>query len=196
MNEPLGRTVGNALEVAESVACLKGSGPRDVMEVTYALGELMLVLAGTAKDAADARVQLERSVSSGAALAKFRRLVAAQGGDGRFIDEPATLPQAALRQPVPAARAGFVVDVDACGVALAALRLGAGRAKAEDQIDPAVGIAGLVKSGERIEAGAPLCVVHASGARPLAEALEILGSAIVIGDAAPPAVPLIGEVVG
>jgi len=79
MDEPLGLTVGNALEVAESVDCLKGSGPADVMDVTYALGEQMLVLAGTAKDAADARSQLERSISSGAALAKFREVVAAQG---------------------------------------------------------------------------------------------------------------------
>jgi pyrimidine-nucleoside phosphorylase len=196
MNEPLGRTVGNALEVAESVECLKGAGPRDVMEVSYALGEQMLVLAGTAKDAADARTQLERSLSSGAALAKFRRLVASQGGDGRFIDEPARLPQARLIQPVPSAREGFVVDVDACGVALAALRLGAGRLKAEDRIDPAVGIAGLLKSGERVEAGAPLCFIHASAERDASEALDILGKAIVVGDAPSPAQALVGEVVG
>jgi pyrimidine-nucleoside phosphorylase len=196
MNEPLGRTVGNALEVAESVGCLRGSGPRDVMEVTYALGEQMLVLAGTARDAADARIQLERSLSSGAALARFRRLVAAQGGDGGFVDDLSRLPQAGLRKPVTSERGGFIVDVDASGVALAALRLGAGRAKAEDRIDPSVGIAGLVKSGEPIKPGDPLCVVHASGARALDEAVEILRKAIVVGDEPPPAAPLVGEVIG
>ncbi|MBL9199513.1 MAG: thymidine phosphorylase [Opitutaceae bacterium] len=194
MDQPLGRAVGNALEVAESIACLRGAGPADLMEVTYALGAHMLMLGGVAKTEAEARAKLERVVRDGTALAKFREIVAAQGGDARTIDDPARLPQAKFKVPLPAPRAGVVADVDAMGVALAALRLGAGRAKASDRIDPAVGVDGLVKVGERVAAGAPLCVIHASDDAALAEAQRMLAAAIAIGDSAPPASPLIAEV--
>ncbi len=196
MDEPLGLAVGNALEVAESVECLRGSGPGDLMDVTYALGEQMLVLAGTAKDAADARAQLERSVSSGAALAKFRDVVAAQGGDPRVVDDPSIMPASLIKAPVACPSDGWVVSVDALGVALAALRLGAGRAKAEDSIDPAVGVAGLAKVGQRVARGQPLCVVHANDRGRVADAHAILASAIVVGAA--PAAPAarIGEIIG
>jgi len=196
MDEPLGHAVGNALEVAESIGCLKGTGACDLMEVTYALGEQMLVLAGVARDAAGARASLEKSVSSGAALGKFREMVAAQGGDARVAEEPDRLPQARLRHPLSAARAGFVTDVDAMGVALAALRLGAGRAKAEDPIDHAVGVDALVKVGDRVKAGGALCVIHAGGEGPAKEAAAILEKAITVGDAARPPASLIGEIIG
>jgi pyrimidine-nucleoside phosphorylase len=196
MEEPLGRSVGNALEVAESIACLRGAGPADTMAVTYALGEQMLVLTKVAKSAAEARAQLEAVIEDGGALKKFREMVAAQGGDARVADEPGRLPQARLKVPLAAARAGYIADVDARGVALAALRLGAGRARAEDRIDHAVGVSDLVKIGERVAAGAPLCVVHANDEPALAEAQAMLAHAIVIGDK--PVVPpqLIGEIVG
>lgn len=196
MDEPLGRSVGNALEVAESIGCLRGSGARDLMEVTFALGEQMLVLAGAAKDPGEARARLERSLSSGAALEKFREMVAAQGGDVRVVDEPARLPQARLRRTLASPRRGFVTDVDALGVALAALQLGAGRAKAEDAIDPAVGVDALVKVGDRVEAGEALCQVHANGERAAAEACEILGRAIAVGDSPRPPARLIDEIIG
>jgi pyrimidine-nucleoside phosphorylase len=196
MDEPLGLTVGNALEVAESVDCLKGSGPADVMDVTYALGEQMLVLAGTAKDAADARSQLERSISSGAALAKFREVVAAQGGDPRVADDPAVLPAALIKVPVPSPSDGWVRTVDALGVALAALRLGAGRAKAGDSIDPAVGVAGLAKAGQRVHKGQPLCILHANDKGRLAEAHAILAQSILVGAGAVAQPPRVGEVIG
>jgi pyrimidine-nucleoside phosphorylase len=194
MDQPLGRAVGNALEVAESVACLRGAGPADLMEVTHALGAHMLILGGVAQDEAEARAKLDRVVRDGSALAKFREIVAAQGGDVRAIDDPARLPQARLKVPLPAPRAGVVADVDAMGVALAALSLGAGRAKASDRIDPAVGVDALVKIGERVAAGAPLCVIHANDEAALAEAQRQLAAAIAIGDRAPPALPLLGAV--
>jgi pyrimidine-nucleoside phosphorylase len=194
MDQPLGRTVGNALEVAESVACLRGEGPADVMEITYALGSHMLILGGVARDETEARRQLERVVANGAALAKLREIVAAQGGDGRVIDDPARLPRAQFQVPLPASRSGFVGDVDAMGVALAALRLGAGRAKAADRIDPAVGVSHLVKSGERVAAGQALAVMHANDEAALAEARTILGKAMVVGDEAPAAKPLVADV--
>jgi pyrimidine-nucleoside phosphorylase len=196
MDEPLGRTVGNALEVAESIGCLRGSGPADVMEVTYAIGEQMLILGRVAGDAAAARALLARSLSSGSALAKFREMVAAQGGDPRVVDEPGRLPASGLRRPLASPRAGFVGGVDALGVALAALRLGAGRAKAEDRINPAVGIGGLVKVRDPVGAGDPLCVIHADSEATLREAAEILGRAIVVVDEAPAAARLVGETIG
>jgi pyrimidine-nucleoside phosphorylase len=196
MEEPLGRTVGNALEVIESIECLRGQGPADTMEVTYALGEQMLLLAKVAATKVEARAQLERSISSGAALQKFRELITAQGGDARVVDDVGRLPQARLKVPLTATRAGFVSDIDAMTVALAALRLGAGRAKAEDKVDHAVGFSALVKVGERVEAGAPLCVMHANDERALADAKAMLEKAIVIGDTPGPAVPLIDELIG
>lgn len=182
MHEPLGRTVGNALEVVESIACLRGEGPEDLMAVTNELGGHMLILGGVASDMASARQKLQESIFSGAAWRKFREIVVAQGGDGRVIDQPARLPHARLQVALPAPRAGFVTDVDAMGVALAALRLGAGRAKAEDRIDPAVGVSALVKIGEPVSAGAPLAVIHANDEAALAEARAMLGNAIQVGD--------------
>ncbi len=196
MEQPLGRNVGNALEVIESIECLKGRGPADTMEVTYALAEQMLVLAGVANSAAEARVALERSVSSGAALEKLRAMITAQGGDARVVDEPERLPQAKFKVALAAPRAGFVQDVDAMGVALAALRLGAGRVKAADGVDHAVGLSELVKVGEVIAAGAPLCVIHANDEAGLAAAGEMMLRAIVVGDAAHVTVKLIDEVIG
>jgi pyrimidine-nucleoside phosphorylase len=196
MDEPLGRTVGNALEVAESIACLKGAGPGDLMEVTFAIGEQMLLLAGASTSAADARSRLEASVASGAALAKFREMVAAQGGDVRVVDDPSGLPRAAIRRTLPSPRGGYVADVDALGVALAALHLGAGRSRAEDPVDHAVGVGDLAKTGEKVEAGGPLCTIHANSERAAREAAEILLKAIVVGDAPGPRPRLIDEVIG
>jgi pyrimidine-nucleoside phosphorylase len=196
MEEPLGHAVGNALEVAESIGCLRGSGARDLMEVTFAVGEQMLVLAGAANDAADARAMLERSIQSGAALGKFREMVSAQGGDARVADEPARLPRARMRGTVGSPRAGFVADVDALGVALAALRLGAGRSRAEDRVDHAVGVDRLVKVGDRVGKGDPLCRIHANGAGPAREAAAMLGKAITVADEAPAPGRLVDEIIG
>jgi pyrimidine-nucleoside phosphorylase len=196
MHEPLGRTVGNALEVTESIACLRGEGPADLWQVTQALGAQMLMLGGVAANIAEAEEKLQEAVSSGRALAKFREIIIAQGGDGRVVDEPSRLPQARHQVSLAATADGHVADVDAMGVALAALRLGAGRARAEDKVDPAVGVSGLVKMGERISAGSPLCVIHANDATALAEAQAMLAKAIVVGNE--PGVPpgLIDELIG
>jgi pyrimidine-nucleoside phosphorylase len=196
MDQPLGRAVGNALEVQESIECLKGRGPADTMEVTFALGEQMLLLAKAADSPSDARSKLERSISSGEALEKFRQLIKAQGGDARVLDEPARLPQAKFQESLVASHSGYVGDVDAMAIALAALRLGAGRARAEVKVDHAVGVNRLVKIGERVEAGAPLCTIHANSPTQLAEARAGLLNAIQIGDVAPAVTPLIADVIG
>ena len=186
MDQPLGRAVGNALEVAESIACLRGEGPADLMEVTVALGAQMLMLGGVAHDVTEAEAKLQEVIGHGRALAKFREIVAAQGGDPRVVDEPERLPRAPLQTEVPAPADGIVADVDAMEVALAALALGAGRAKAEDEIDPAVGVADLVKVGELVHAGAPLCTVHANDAGKARAAAARLAQAIRIVDVSPP----------
>jgi pyrimidine-nucleoside phosphorylase len=196
MDQPLGRTVGNALEVAESIECLKGRGPADLMEVTMALGAHMLILGGVATHETQARTRLEQAIESGAALEKFREIVTAQGGDARVIEEPKRLPQARLRVPLPALEGGVVRDVDAMGVALAALRLGAGRARAEDRVDPAVGVAELVKVGQRVEPGQTLAVIHANDEGALADAEGRLRQAIALGLEAPSPAPLVAEVIG
>ena len=195
MEEPLGRAVGNALEVAESVACLRGEGPADVMEVTRVLGAHMLVLGGVARDEGEAREKLDRVVRDGSALRKLREIVAAQGGDPAVIDDPGRLPQAKHLLAVRADTAGVVHAVDAMDVALAALGLGAGRARAEDRIDPAVGVSDLVKVGETVGAGGVLAVVHANDATAAEAAAQKLRTAIRLGPGPAQPVPLVAGVI-
>jgi pyrimidine-nucleoside phosphorylase len=195
MEQPLGRTVGNALEMAESIACLRGEGPADVMEVTFALGEQMLLLAGVAPTAAEARQKLAAGIASGAALAKFREVVVAQGGDARMVDDPSLLPRARLQVPVASETGGYVRSVDALLVGVAAMGLGASRSQAGDRIDPAVGVSHLVKIGEKVARGDTLCVIHANNEALLAEAEVFLEKAIVIGGTPGVAPKLIEEII-
>ena len=197
MDQPLGRAVGNAVEVAESIACLRGEGPADLMEVTYALGVEMLLIGQVAQDANEAQAMLEGVVQSGAALNVFRKIIAAQGGDARVCDDPdGLLPRAAQRVPLQSPKAGIVQDVDAMAVALAALRLGAGRSRAEDPVDHAVGITDLVKVGEAVEIGQPLCVIHANDDDTWAEAEVMLRDAIIVGEGRVTVPPLVAERMG
>jgi len=195
MEQPLGRTVGNALEVAEAIECLHGRGPADVMEVTYALGAQMLLLAGLARTEGEAREKLGGVVESGAALKVFREIVAAQGGDVRVVDEPGRLPAARVQLEVRAAAGGYVQLVAAKEVAMAALRLGAGRMKAGDPVDFAVGVSELVKIGEKVAAGARLAMVHSNDqAKGNAACVEVL-AAIRIGPEMAKPSPLIDSVI-
>jgi thymidine phosphorylase len=181
MEQPLGCTVGNAVEVVESIEALKGRGPADLMEVTYALGVHMLLLARIVPKPVDARRRLETAVASGAALNKFRELVTAQGGDPGVIDDYSRLPQAPLVREVPAPAAGYIVDVEPLGIAQSALRLGAGRINAAASVDHAVGITGLMKIGAPVRAGERLCTVHARDASDLPGILKQVAAAFKIG---------------
>ena len=197
MDEPLGRAVGNAVEVAESIACLRGQGPADLMEVTYALGAEMLCLAKVAKDLPEAEARLREVVANGGALEKLREIIAAQGGDARVVDAPdEVLPRARFQRELRASRSGWVQEVIALDVALAALQLGAGRIRAEDTVDPAVGFTRLVKVGEWVEADEAIACIQANDTARLETAAAILGEAIVIGDARVAAEPLIAERIG
>ena len=156
----------------------------------------MLLLAQKATTPRDARVKLEASIASGAALEKFRAMIAAQGGDAAVVDDPARLPQAKFKISVPAPITGLVHDVDPMTTALAVLRLGGGRANADARIDHAVGIDRLLKIGEPVEAGAPLGVIHANDEASGAEARAMVAKAIVVGREPRMEPELIGEVIG
>lgn len=178
MDQPVGETAGNALEIAESVDLLRGAGPADALELALRLAVPMLTLSGVSPDEASARALLEKRLASGAALETFAQMVAAQGGDARVAESPETvLPQAPVLLDVAAPRAGHLARVDADGIGRAVLLLGGGRRAVTDAIDPAVGVSRLRKVGERIEKGEPLATLHAR-TRAEAEALvpQILGA--------------------
>jgi pyrimidine-nucleoside phosphorylase len=191
MDRPLGHACGNALEIEESIAGLRGEGPADLMEVTLALGVEMLLVAGAASDWSSATAMLERAITSGAALDRLRQLIEAQGGNPAVVDDPGALPQAPESAVFTAARAGVVSRVEPRRLGQAIVELGGGRRVAEDRIDPAVGLVVTAKPGQRVERGQPLATVHARDAAGLRLGLTALTESIVIGDEAPEATPLI-----
>jgi pyrimidine-nucleoside phosphorylase/thymidine phosphorylase len=160
MSQPLGRAVGNALEVAEAVELLRGGGPPDLREVTVELTAEMLVLGGAASDRAEARARVAGAIADGRGLAKLEEIVRAQGGDPRALHDPERLPRAPRTYEVGAEAAGIIQAVDAEALGLAAVALGAGRARVEDRVDPAVGLLVHRRIGDRVEPGEPLCTVH------------------------------------
>ena len=178
MNQPLGVAVGNALEVREALATLRGGGPPDFREHCLVIGSHMLTLAGAARSLKAARAQLESALTDGLGLAKFKALVAAQGGDVAALDDPDGLPRASLVETLPAPRSGYVARMNAAEVGKASLALGAGRTKKGDPIDPAVGIEVLHKVGDKLRKGEPLFVVHANSQATLAEARQRLLGAV------------------
>lgn len=181
MDQPLGRSVGNALEMIESLEILRGQGPADSRELTLLLGAEMLVLAGVMPTTEDAIPMLEGKLRSGEALERFKKMVRHHGGNTDVIDDPGLFVPAAHRSDYSAPRAGVVREVDADLIGRASLVLGAGRAKTTDVIDPAAGLSGLVKIGERVEAGQPLATLHAASRERIAEALLLVEQAFVIG---------------
>lgn len=164
MDQPLGRAVGNALEVREAIAVLAGDqGVPDLRDLCRRLAAHMVFLGGRADSLEQAREQVENALESGAALAKLRAWVRAQGGDASVVDDPDLLPAASFRREVTAAAAGFVHTVDARAVGRAVLVLGAGRTVKEAAVDPAVGLTLHRKVGDRVEPGALLATVHHNG---------------------------------
>jgi len=193
MDQPLGHAVGNALEVREAIETLAGEGPDDLRELCVALGAQMLVLAGVKGSLKDAGAILVRLLSDGRALDKFREMIRAQGGDPACVDDPERLPQAPVSMPVSASSTGVVTAIDAEGIGLAAMRLGAGRAKKEDIIDPAVGIVLKKKVRENVNRGEALVQIHAGDRGRAEQALALVQAAYTIGRTPPPTRPLIHE---
>lgn len=171
MDEPLGETVGNALEVGEAVATLQGRGPNDLVELTLDLA---------AQVANAPRAQLARWLEDGTAWKKFVAMVEAQGGDASVLEKITAHHGAPIRHPLPAPRGGRIERMDAEAIGRAALMLGAGRAKADDSIDFAVGFSGIKKVGAEIAPNDPLLFVHAREASELAAALALLEGAVTI----------------
>ena len=182
MDQPLGRSVGNALEMIESIDILRGKGPADSTELTLLLGSEMLVLAGVAPSVEAALPVLRSKLESGEALERFKKMVRGHGGNTEVIDDPGRFPVAAVRIDFLAPGSGVVQEADAEKIGRASLVLGAGRAKTTDVIDPAAGLSGLVKIGERVEAGQPLATLHASTRERIEAALPWVRQAFVMGE--------------
>ena len=196
MNQPLGRTAGNALEVIESIETLQGKGPRDLTDLTLAFAEEMMILGKVTKSRAQARAQLEEAIADGSAFQRFRRMVELQGGDVRVIDNPALLAQARIQEPYPAASGGFVALADAESIGKACVVLGAGRTRTDEAVDFAVGVSGILKIGEPVRKGQPLLTLHANDEKRLADAKALLKTAFKISKTKPRAPRLILERVG
>ncbi len=196
MDAPLGRAVGNALEVWESIECLKGNGPADLMEVSLELAAEMLLLGGVAEDHEAALEACRRSIDDGSALERFRRVVAAQGGDPRVCDDPrGVLPKAAQVEPFRAAGSGFIESIKAWPVGQASMLLGAGRARVDSAIDPAAGIVFAKTVGDEVREGDVIAEIHVnpSHAASLPETQRMLAAATTIADSPPATRSLILE---
>jgi pyrimidine-nucleoside phosphorylase len=161
MREPLGRAVGNALEVREALDTLNGGGPADLWALTLELGTHLMLLSGLSSSAEEAVRTLTALRDSGAAARRMEMLLEAQGGDPRVVARPGLLPGAPVVRTVAAHAGGWVAEADARDIAEAALQLGAGRLRKGDPVDPAVGIVVLARVGDQLEPGAPLAEVHA-----------------------------------
>ena len=159
MDQPLGREVGNASEVAECIACLRGEGPADLVDLSIELASEMIVMGEYASTIEAARALARRAIADGSAFERFRRVVEAQGGDPRAIDDPSRLPRARHEEIVVSARDGFVRQLRARPIGVATMLLGAGRARVDSRIDPAVGVSLRKKLGDRVENGEPLAII-------------------------------------
>lgn len=173
MSAPLGRAIGNALEVTESVEVLRGGGPSDVRALTLELAAIMIELVGLDADPASA-------LDDGSAYEVYRRMIAAQGGDPDAI-----MPTAQLIEEVRAPRPGFVQSIDARSVGVAAWRLGAGRARKEDPVSATAGVMCFAREGDHVEKGQPLFALHADDDAHLDLGRDAIGEAVVIGDEPP-----------
>lgn len=185
MNQPLGNMVGNALEIQESIAILKGEGPEDITELVMTLGSQMVVLAKKAATLAEARTKLEEVVANGSALEVFRQMIIAQGGDPRVIEDPTLMPQAKYHFELPAPQAGYVTKMTADEIGIAAMLLGGGRQAKTDVIDYAMGIELHKKVGDAVAEGESLLTIH-SNTTDVANIKELLYNNIEIGTDAQP----------
>ncbi|EKO8618281.1 pyrimidine-nucleoside phosphorylase [Staphylococcus pseudintermedius] len=162
MSQPLGRAIGNALELQEAIDTLKGEGPEDLTELVLTLGSQMVVLAQKAKDLDEARGMLQEVIDNGKALEKFKTFLSNQGGDASVVDEPSKLPTAQYQFELPAKRSGVVSEMIANEIGIASMMLGAGRQTKEDVIDLAVGLVLNKKVGDRVEEGESLLTIYAN----------------------------------
>jgi pyrimidine-nucleoside phosphorylase len=193
MDAPLGRAVGNALEIVESIETLKGNGPGDLESLSVEFAARMLVLSGRERDLGAATTRVRQALTSGAGVETLRAIVRNQGGDPKVVDDYSRLPAAPDRDVVAAPREGIVTAMRAEAVGRAAVGLGAGRDRLDAAIDPAVGFLITAPVGTRVKAGDPIIEIHHRGGRGVAEARRLLEAAVVISDAPIAARPLVLE---
>src|SRR3954470_21382757 len=196
MDAPLGSAVGNAVEVKESIEILRGGGPSDVRELTLRLGVEMLLAGeapGVGNDPLLARMRLETALADGGALKRFAQLIEAQGGDPRVVDDPSRLPQPKYVREVRADRGGVLTALDAEQIGLAAVELGAGRTRKEDQVDHAAGLLVLRRVGDEVRDGDVLVELHAATEARLDAGERRVRAAATFGDKAPERKPLVIE---
>jgi thymidine phosphorylase len=185
MDQPLGRYVGNALEVVEVLEVLRGEGPNDLRELCHELAAWMFLLGDRVRTIAEGKQLSENLIRSGEALNKFREMVKLQDGDPRAIDDPTRLPQAKNRVDVLSPRAGYVQSIQCERSGTACVILGGGRERKEDSVDPAVGFVLHKKVGDAVAAGEPLCTIHYISETLASRAKVLLLESFSIGDKAP-----------
>jgi pyrimidine-nucleoside phosphorylase len=182
MDRPLGRACGNVLETEEAILALRGEGPPDLLEVTYALGVEMLLAAGVETNTKKARKKLETAIDSGLAAEKFEQIIEAQGGNPKAVEDPSVLPQALAVEVYAASRTGVVQRVEPRTIGRAIIALGGGRRTVDDPVDPTVGFVITVKPGDKVLEGEPIASVFAKDADGVRIGFEALAEAIVVGD--------------
>ena len=195
MDQPLGRAIGNALEMAEAVQILQGEGPEDVTEICLHETALLLAMAGIVRDEVEGHARAERAVRDGSGLAKLAEVIAAQGGDARMIERPELLPAAPHREDTSAPRSGYIAAIDAERLGMASVRLGAGRLRKGDPIDHAVGLYLWAKVGDAVEAGEPILQTHARTAEDARSIRDELLAAYTFADEPPATQPLLLETI-
>jgi pyrimidine-nucleoside phosphorylase/thymidine phosphorylase len=193
MDQPLGRAVGNAVEVAECLECLKGGGPDDLVDLSIELAAEMVVMGGRAGSLVQARAICRRTIADGSALERFRRLVREQGGDPRVIDDPGLLPAPRRQVVLKAGEPGFVAALAARPVGHATMLLGAGRARMDSPVDHAVGVILHKKVGDAVGVGEPLCTLLVNDESRLQEATTLILGAYTIAAGPPVRQPLVIE---
>ena len=197
MDQPLGKMIGNALEIVEVVEVLRGKGPEDLRELCLELAGWMLHLGGVSDSVAEGKKLSDKLIASGKALAKFRQMVELQGGDARAIDDPKKLPQAQHTMMVASPRSGYLTWVQCEQVGTACVILGGGRERKEDSVDPAVGIVLHKKVGDAVSAGEPLATIHYNAEARAVRARQLLDESYKIADSpAREKRPLIHRVIG
>jgi pyrimidine-nucleoside phosphorylase len=196
MDQPLGRKVGNALEVEECIEVLNGAGPADLRELCVELSAWMFLLGGRTRTIEAGRELAREMIATGRARDTFREVIRLQGGDAKVVDDPARLPRAAHTTTVPAKQAGFVTAVRCEQVGVASMMLGGGREKKEDSVDPAVGLTVQKKIGDAVKAGEALVTVHYNSDERLADAVAILEKSFEIGQRAAAPLPLVRKIIG
>lgn len=195
MNQPLGSAVGNALEVKEAIATLKGEYAGELLELCLTLGSCILTAADMAKTDAEAREMLIGTIQDGSALAKLKEFVAAQGGDPHCVDDVSMLAAAPVQREVPALFDGYVRELDALGIGMVSLRLGGGRATKESKVDLSVGVVIHKKVGDKVAAGESLATIHASDDDHAAAAERELRECFTVSETACEPVAFIKEIV-